>query len=252
MTDAIVDTYQQPPSRRAGLHRRRRHAEERPAPGGGRPERRHPAEDHRQRHRHDGPHLRLRHRAADRHRGDRPAAFHGDEPRADHRGGGHGPPRRLAGSGGGHRRRRRCDSDAGNPLRCRTNRRGHPRRTRAASASASWWWPRGPCRRTTRARWMPWSKRSAKAELEKNPRSRLKEKLRKFHRRTRRPHDPADARVWRRLTGQESRLTILGHLQRGGTPSAADRVFATWLGTECADVLNERKYGVMLALQGTT
>lgn len=51
------------------------------------------------------------------------------------------------------------------------------------------------------------------------------------------------------LTGQESRLTILGHLQRGGTPSAADRVFATWLGTECAKALHEKHYGVMLALQ---
>jgi ATP-dependent phosphofructokinase / diphosphate-dependent phosphofructokinase len=53
-----------------------------------------------------------------------------------------------------------------------------------------------------------------------------------------------------KLTGQETRLTILGHLQRGGTPSAADRVFATWLGTECANTLNARNYGVMLALQG--
>ena len=53
-----------------------------------------------------------------------------------------------------------------------------------------------------------------------------------------------------KLTGQETRLTILGHLQRGGTPSAADRVFATWLGTECARVLNDQTYGVMLAYQG--
>ena len=53
-----------------------------------------------------------------------------------------------------------------------------------------------------------------------------------------------------KLTGQESRLTILGHLQRGGTPSAYDRVFATWLGTECASLLQSRKYGVMLGLQG--
>lgn len=52
------------------------------------------------------------------------------------------------------------------------------------------------------------------------------------------------------LTGQESRLTILGHLQRGGTPSAADRVLATWLGTECVRALTEEHYGVMLAVQG--
>lgn len=52
------------------------------------------------------------------------------------------------------------------------------------------------------------------------------------------------------LVGQESRLTILGHLQRGGTPSAADRVLATWLGTACTEVLEQKKYGVMLAMQG--
>jgi len=49
------------------------------------------------------------------------------------------------------------------------------------------------------------------------------------------------------LTGLESRLTILGHLQRGGTPSAADRLLATHLGTACADLLKERRYGVMVA-----
>lgn len=54
-----------------------------------------------------------------------------------------------------------------------------------------------------------------------------------------------------KLTGLESRLTILGHLQRGGTPSAADRVLATRLGTRCAEILAEKQYGVMLALHGT-
>lgn len=84
----------------------------------------------------------------------------------------------------------------------------------------------------------------------KKARAEAKEKLRKFHD----EHVGHTIRLTKKLeklTGQESRLTILGHLQRGGTPSAADRVFATWLGTECASVLNERKYGVMLALQGS-
>jgi 6-phosphofructokinase len=49
--------------------------------------------------------------------------------------------------------------------------------------------------------------------------------------------------------GQESRLTILGHLQRGGTPSALDRVLATWMGTQCVTALAQKKYGVMMALQ---
>ncbi len=52
------------------------------------------------------------------------------------------------------------------------------------------------------------------------------------------------------LTGLESRVTILGHLQRGGTPSAADRLLATRLGTACADLINEGTYGVMVAARG--
>jgi 6-phosphofructokinase 1 len=51
-------------------------------------------------------------------------------------------------------------------------------------------------------------------------------------------------------TGLESRLSILGHLQRGGTPSAADRVLATKLGTFCASLLHDGQAGVMVAAQG--
>jgi 6-phosphofructokinase len=49
------------------------------------------------------------------------------------------------------------------------------------------------------------------------------------------------------LTGLESRVTILGYLQRGGTPSAADRLLATRLGTACADLIDKGQYGVMVA-----
>ena len=52
------------------------------------------------------------------------------------------------------------------------------------------------------------------------------------------------------LTGLESRVTILGHLQRGGTPSAADRLLATRLGTACAALINEGRFGVMVATRG--
>lgn len=52
------------------------------------------------------------------------------------------------------------------------------------------------------------------------------------------------------LTGLESRVTILGHLQRGGTPSAADRLLATRLGTACADLIHAGQFGVMVASQG--
>jgi 6-phosphofructokinase 1 len=51
-------------------------------------------------------------------------------------------------------------------------------------------------------------------------------------------------------TRLESRPTILGHLQRGGTPSAADRLLATRLGTACADLINEGVSGVMVAARG--
>jgi ATP-dependent phosphofructokinase / diphosphate-dependent phosphofructokinase len=52
------------------------------------------------------------------------------------------------------------------------------------------------------------------------------------------------------LTGLESRVTILGHLQRGGTPSAADRLLATRLGTACAGLVNQGTFGVMVASRG--
>jgi len=52
------------------------------------------------------------------------------------------------------------------------------------------------------------------------------------------------------LTGLESRVTILGHVQRGGTPSAVDRLLATRLGTACAALIHEGVYGVMVAVRG--
>ena len=52
------------------------------------------------------------------------------------------------------------------------------------------------------------------------------------------------------LTHLESRLTILGYVQRGGTPSAADRLLATRLGSAAADLIHEGRYGVMVAARG--
>jgi 6-phosphofructokinase 1 len=54
-----------------------------------------------------------------------------------------------------------------------------------------------------------------------------------------------------KLTGMDSRVTILGYLQRGGTPSATDRVLATQLGTACAAAINEGVFGVMLGVHGS-
>ena len=60
-------------------------------------------------------------------------------------------------------------------------------------------------------------------------------------------------RVARRLeglTGLESRVTVLGHVQRGGSPTAADRLLATKLGTAAADLLAAGEYNVMAASRG--
>ncbi len=52
------------------------------------------------------------------------------------------------------------------------------------------------------------------------------------------------------LTGLESRVSILGYVQRGGTPSGADRLLATRLGTAAADFVAEGTYGIMVAAHG--
>lgn len=51
-------------------------------------------------------------------------------------------------------------------------------------------------------------------------------------------------------TGLESRVTILGYVQRGGTPCSADRVLATRLGSMAADLVAEGEFGHMVAAKG--
>jgi 6-phosphofructokinase 1 len=52
-------------------------------------------------------------------------------------------------------------------------------------------------------------------------------------------------------TGLETRVTVLGHLQRGGTPTAQDRLLATRFGVAAADAVCRGDAGVMVALRGT-
>jgi ATP-dependent phosphofructokinase / diphosphate-dependent phosphofructokinase len=52
-------------------------------------------------------------------------------------------------------------------------------------------------------------------------------------------------------TGKESRAVVLGHIQRGGTPSAFDRVLATRFGLHAIDAVHDRAFGQMVALRGT-
>ena len=53
-----------------------------------------------------------------------------------------------------------------------------------------------------------------------------------------------------RRTGKEARATVLGHVQRGGTPTAFDRVLATRFGLHAIDAANAGHWGTMAALRG--
>ncbi|HEY2549683.1 MAG TPA: 6-phosphofructokinase [Streptosporangiaceae bacterium] len=52
-------------------------------------------------------------------------------------------------------------------------------------------------------------------------------------------------------TGKEARCTVLGHIQRGGTPSAFDRVLATRFGVHAFEAVRDGAFGAMVALRGT-
>ena len=52
-------------------------------------------------------------------------------------------------------------------------------------------------------------------------------------------------------TGKESRAVVIGHVQRGGTPTAFDRVLATRFGLHAIDAVHEHDWGKMVALRGT-
>ncbi len=54
-----------------------------------------------------------------------------------------------------------------------------------------------------------------------------------------------------KATGKEARTTVLGHIQRGGTPSAFDRVLATRFGLHAIDAIHDADWGKMVALHGT-
>ena len=51
-------------------------------------------------------------------------------------------------------------------------------------------------------------------------------------------------------TGFETRVTVLGHVQRGGSPTARDRVLATRFGLRAAELVDARTFGRMAALDG--
>ncbi len=53
-----------------------------------------------------------------------------------------------------------------------------------------------------------------------------------------------------KMTGFETRVTVLGHIQRGGTPTAFDRVLATRYGIKAVELIKARKFGKMVSLSG--
>jgi ATP-dependent phosphofructokinase / diphosphate-dependent phosphofructokinase len=52
------------------------------------------------------------------------------------------------------------------------------------------------------------------------------------------------------MTGLETRVTVLGHLQRGGSPTPTDRILASKYGTKALELASEQKFGHMVSLQG--
>jgi ATP-dependent phosphofructokinase / diphosphate-dependent phosphofructokinase len=58
------------------------------------------------------------------------------------------------------------------------------------------------------------------------------------------------AREIEQRTGFETRVTVLGHIQRGGTPTPRDRVLATRFGVKAAELADQRRFGRMAALHG--
>jgi len=96
------------------------------------------------------------------------------------------------------------------------------------------------------------SKEEAKAQA-KARKARKKGKDKKAAELTANFEESASIRLARQLeeiTGLETRVTSLGHLQRGGGPTPADRLLATRLGTTCAELIDQEHYGVMVAVRG--
>ncbi|PTX94264.1 ATP-dependent 6-phosphofructokinase [Opitutus sp. ER46] len=59
------------------------------------------------------------------------------------------------------------------------------------------------------------------------------------------------ARQLQQLTGVEARVTSLGHVQRGGTPTPFDRLLCTRLGTKAGELLAQGRYNIMVGVRGT-
>ena len=104
--------------------------------------------------------------------------------------------------------------------------------SRRASGSRSWWSPRAPSR--ARARW---TSTSGATDVY-------------GHERFAGVASQLSVELEERL-GKEARPVILGHVQRGGTPTAYDRVLATRFGWHAVEAAHNGGFGMMTALRGT-
>ena len=65
--------------------------------------------------------------------------------------------------------------------------------------------------------------------------------------------EPVASRIAREIqgmTGVEARVTSLGHVQRGGTPTPYDRLLCTRLGTKVGELLDQKHFNVLVAIKG--
>ncbi|MEW6041006.1 MAG: 6-phosphofructokinase, partial [Elusimicrobiota bacterium] len=58
------------------------------------------------------------------------------------------------------------------------------------------------------------------------------------------------AELIEKKTGKEARVAVIGHIQRGGAPTLFDRILATRVGVKAAELVQEGKFGQMVALRG--
>ena len=99
--------------------------------------------------------------------------------------------------------------------------------------------------------------RPKSAERQEDAKKKAKKKDKKKKRDGRNGHGESDGRassgvakaISQRLD-METRVTVLGHLQRGGIPTPFDRVLATRFGTFAAELLAEGRYNVMVCMKG--
>jgi 6-phosphofructokinase 1 len=101
---------------------------------------------------------------------------------------------------------------------------------------------------------MPKSSEKANPDKKKDKKDKKKDKKQKHDRRESETDGRASSSVAHAISarlGMEARVTVLGHLQRGGIPTPFDRVLATRFGTFAAEIVAEGRYNLMVSMKGS-